>query len=142
MKMGALKNPAQNREGARANATAKQRAWEARGKPGEFDFGAVMAVAVMEMEVASWLNAIPRGERWLEIKDLQRHLRVHGRKRRKKRQLIADRALARKKAGVTSAMNWGFKATANWHKHCSITPITTAEGMAKLKKIPRRLLRK
>ena len=51
MKMGALKNPAQNREGARANATAKQRAWEARGKPGEFDFGAVMAAAVTEMEV-------------------------------------------------------------------------------------------
>ena len=51
---------------------------------------------------------------------------MHGRERREKKQLLADRALARKKAGVTSAMNRSFK-------HRSLTPITTAEGMAKLK---------
>ena len=134
MEMGANKNPAQIRKNARTNAAAKQKTWEARGKPGEFDFEAVMAAAVAKMEVTSWQNAIPRAERWLVIKDLQRHLRVHGRERREKRQLLADRALARKKAGVTSAMNRRFKAIANWHKHRSITPITTAECMAKLKK--------
>ena len=70
MKMGALKNPAQICEDARANATAKQKTWEARGRPGEFDFGAVMAAAVTEMEVATWRNAIPRDGSWLVIKDL------------------------------------------------------------------------
>ena len=67
--MGAPENPTQVREDVRANATANQ-TWEARGSPGGFDFGAVMAAAVTEMEVATWRNAIPRDGSWLVIKDL------------------------------------------------------------------------
>ena len=51
----------QIREDARANATTKQKTWDARSKPGEFDFGAVMAAAVTEIEVTSWRNANTTG---------------------------------------------------------------------------------
>ena len=67
------------------------------------------------------------------IKDLQKHLRAHGKERREKRQLLADKALARKRAGVQKATARRLRAVLDYRKHDRIEPITTPQGLAALK---------
>ena len=113
MKMGAMKNDHELLKEAKAKAAENQERWEAkkskkrhRGSGGggetdaEFDYDAEVGAILKQMKVTPWRNSIPRKERWLVIKDLQKHLRAHGKERREKRQLLADKALARKRAGV------------------------------------------
>ena len=67
------------------------------------------------------------------IKDLQKHLRAHGKERREKRQLLADKALARKRAGVQKVTARRLRAVLDYRKHDRIEPITTPQGLAALK---------
>ena len=85
------------------------------------------------MKMTSWRNSIPRKERWLVIKDLQKHLRAHGKERREKRQLLADKALARKRAGVQKATARRLRAVLDYRKHDRIKAITTQLDLAALK---------
>ena len=146
MKMGAMKNDHELLKEAKAKAAENQERWEAkkskkrhRGGGGggetdaEFDYDAEVGAILKQMKMTSWRNSIPRKERWLVIKDLQKHLRAHGKERREKRQLLADKALARKRAGVQKAAARRLRAVLDYRKHDRIEPITTPQGLAALK---------
>ena len=80
---------------------------------------------VRKWKILNWRHALPQSERLKVIRSLQRHLRVHGEQRRKKRLELADAAVARKVAGVKKADNRRLKKVAFYLKHNSTTPITT-----------------
>jgi hypothetical protein len=60
-------------------------------------------------------------------------MREHGKERRELRRLLADKALARKKAGVTKSMNRRFLASANWIKYSSTAVVMSQAGLDGLK---------
>jgi len=152
MKMGALKNDAELRVAAHKKALVKQKKWQERRTrkrkrkdddddfngededEGGFDLEAAEEAALKEMKVTSWRNAIPREERWLVIKDLQRHVREHGKERRELRRLVADKALARKKAGVAKSTNRRVAATTNWIRFSNTVVITSQSELDDLQK--------
>ena len=146
MKMGAMKNDQQLLKEAETKASANQERWEKKrskkrdregggggGADAEFDYNAEVEAILKQMKMTSWRNAIPRKERWLVIKDLQKHLRAHGKERREKRQLLADKALARKRAGVQKATARRLRAVLDYRKHDRIKAITTQLDLAALK---------
>ena len=81
----------------------------------------------------SWRQALPKEERMVVIKSLQKNLRAHGEERREQRRLLADAALQRKRKAVVDSANRRLRAVANYLKHLSITPILSKVGLDELK---------
>ena len=81
----------------------------------------------------SWRQALPKEERMVVIKSLQKNLRAHGEERREQRRLLADAALQRKRKAVVDSANRRLRAVANYLNHLSITPIRSQEGLDELK---------
>jgi hypothetical protein len=86
----------------------------------------------------SWRQALPKEERMVVIKSLQKNLRAHGEERRVQRRLLADAALQRKIKAVKDSANRRNRAVAIYLKHLSITPIGSRETLAELKAHPHR----
>ena len=81
----------------------------------------------------SWRQALPKEERMVVIKSLQKNLRAHGEERREQRRLLADAALQRKRKAVVDSANRRLRAVANYLKYLSITPILRKVGLDELK---------
>ena len=81
----------------------------------------------------SWKQALPKKERMVVIKSLQKSIRTDGEERRRQRRLQADAAVGRKRKAVVDSANRRLRAVAYYLKHLSIEPIQSRAGLSELK---------